>query len=162
MSEQKRPLEAAADLLVFAPIGFALEARRLLPSLVERGRNQLDMTKMVGQFAVSQGRMEADRGLSKVGARAESILQEFGLKPLPADDEDVAESPAPEPAATPARSGAEAAELPIPDYDSLAASQVIPRLEGLSSEELDAVARYETAHRGRKTILGKVGQLRDR
>ena len=43
--------------------------------------------------------------------------------------------------------------------DSLAASQVIPRLEGLGPAELDAVRRYETEHRGRKTILGKVTQL---
>ena len=49
--------------------------------------------------------------------------------------------------------------LPIPDYDELSASQVVERLEGLDRESLDAIRRYETAHRGRNTILGKIAQL---
>lgn len=159
MTDQKRPLETAADLLVYAPLGFALEARRMLPTFAERGRNQIQMTKMVGRFAVSQGRSEADRGLAKLAGRAEGLLQEFGLRPLPDEEPETPPEPV---AATPSppRSGAEAADLPIPDYDSLAASQVIPRLDGLTPDELEAVARYEAGHRGRKTILGKVDRLR--
>ena len=50
--------------------------------------------------------------------------------------------------------------LPIPDYDELSASQVIERLEGLDAESLDAIRAYESSHRGRNTILGKIAQLR--
>jgi hypothetical protein len=50
-------------------------------------------------------------------------------------------------------------ELPIPDYDELSASQVVERLEGLDRESLDAIRAYETEHRGRNTILGKIAQL---
>ncbi len=53
----------------------------------------------------------------------------------------------------------EAALLAIPDYDSLAASQVVPRLAGLTADELEAVRAYEAAHRARRTILGRVAQL---
>jgi hypothetical protein len=53
------------------------------------------------------------------------------------------------------------ASLPIPDYDELSASQVVERLDGLASDELNAVRAYETAHRGRNTILGKLAQLED-
>jgi hypothetical protein len=49
--------------------------------------------------------------------------------------------------------------LPIPDYDELSASQVVERLDGLDRESLDAIRRYEAAHRGRNTILGKIAQL---
>lgn len=49
--------------------------------------------------------------------------------------------------------------LGIPDYDSLAASQVVPRLASLDGEELAAVGKYERAHRGRQTILNRVRQL---
>jgi hypothetical protein len=49
--------------------------------------------------------------------------------------------------------------LPIPDYDELSASQVVERLDGLDRESLDAIRRYETEHRGRNTILGKIAQL---
>lgn len=49
--------------------------------------------------------------------------------------------------------------LPIPEYDELSASQVVERLDGLGSGELTAIADYETATRGRRTILGKIEQL---
>jgi hypothetical protein len=50
-------------------------------------------------------------------------------------------------------------DLAITDYDSLSASQVVTRLDGLGPDELEAVRAYEAAHRGRKTILNKVAQL---
>jgi len=53
-----------------------------------------------------------------------------------------------------------ASQLPIPGYDTLAASQVVQRLEGLSLAELDAVSAYEQSGRARKTILTRVSQLR--
>jgi hypothetical protein len=49
--------------------------------------------------------------------------------------------------------------LAIPDYDSLSALQVVDRLPGLTAPELEAVRAYESAHRGRKTILNKAAQL---
>ena len=72
-----------------------------------------------------------------------------------------AEAPAVDapPAAPAPAAPADAAELAIPDYDSLAASQVVSRLAGLREPELAAVQRYELATRGRKTILGKIAQL---
>ena len=51
------------------------------------------------------------------------------------------------------------ASLAIADYDSLAATQVVERLEGLSPSELEAIRSYEVAHRSRYTILGKIDQL---
>ncbi|MDQ1459229.1 MAG: hypothetical protein QOI08_713 [Actinomycetota bacterium] len=55
--------------------------------------------------------------------------------------------------------GTESAELPIPGYDALSASQVVQRLVGLSADELAAVHAYEATHRQRRTILGKIEQL---
>jgi hypothetical protein len=49
--------------------------------------------------------------------------------------------------------------LGIPGYDSLSASQVVQRLAGLSSDELEAVGAYELANRGRRTVLTRVRQL---
>jgi len=49
--------------------------------------------------------------------------------------------------------------LPIPEYDELSASQVVERLDGLDASALDAISSYEAAHRGRRTILGKIEQL---
>lgn len=49
--------------------------------------------------------------------------------------------------------------LPIADYDSLSASQVVSRLRGLAPGQLEAIRAYESATRGRKTILNRVQQL---
>ena len=53
----------------------------------------------------------------------------------------------------------DAASLAIPGYDSLSASQVVQRLGGLASDELEAVRAYEEARRRRKTVLTRVAQL---
>ncbi len=49
--------------------------------------------------------------------------------------------------------------LPIDEYESLAASQVVARLPALRPDELAAVRTFEAGHRGRRTILGKIDQL---
>jgi hypothetical protein len=75
-------------------------------------------------------------------------------EPRPADQGPLLEAVAVDPDVPPVDA------LAIPDYDNLSASQVVPRLGGLSPSELEAVGRYEAAKRGRKTILNKVAQLR--
>ena len=81
----------------------------------------------------------------------------------PAPTAPVAEPPVPPDAAwkadVPAPDAPEVDTLPIPDYDELSASQVVERLDGLDRESLEAIRRYETDHRGRNTILGKIAQL---
>jgi len=49
--------------------------------------------------------------------------------------------------------------LPIAGYDTLAASQIIARLDGLTPTELAAVKSHELTNRGRRTVLGRIGQL---
>ncbi len=56
-------------------------------------------------------------------------------------------------------SAARPTTLPIEEYQSLAASQVVARLPALTAVELAAVRRFEAAHRGRRTVLGRIDQL---
>jgi hypothetical protein len=172
MSDRKPPVDAALDALVYAPLGFVLEARGLMPKLVERGRNQVTMAKMVGQFAVQQGSVEASKRLGpvqeQVREQVETVLADLGLvarkqppappAPMPPAAAPVVVVPDPEPEA-PAAPRRAADELAIPDYDSLAASQVVPRLRALSGPELEDVRAYEAAGRARKTILNRIAQL---
>ncbi|HVM53489.1 MAG TPA: hypothetical protein VM262_09860 [Acidimicrobiales bacterium] len=162
MSDQKNPVEQALDVLLYAPIGLAFSVRELLPKLAEKGRSQLGVAKMIGQFAVQQGQTEAGKMLDRAQTQAMTTLEQLAGRngsstPAPSPRR----APAPAAAAVPAppTSGPEAADLAIPDYDSLSASQVLPRLGGLSSDELEAVRAYEAAHRGRKTILNRAAQL---
>lgn len=51
-------------------------------------------------------------------------------------------------------------ELPISDYDSLSAAEIVQRLPGLSQRELHEIEGYETRNRARATILSRIDELR--
>lgn len=182
MTDTKRPLDHAVDLLFYAPVGLAATARDLVPSLVQRGRQEVDpqvgVARMVGQMAVAQGRNQAEKVLDRTFAQAQAKLRHLGLlsdeaptsptDPPPPPTEATVRRPASagrprpsgsSPSASPTPTSPAAVTLAIPDYESLSASQVVPRLSSLSPEELEAVRAYEDAHRGRKTILNKISQL---
>jgi hypothetical protein len=143
-----------ADLFLFAPLGFLLEAPRLLPELAEAGRRRLFGCRTAGRSrspdataapvptlrpAVHPGRPDAD--LVDPAADLADPAEEVTIV-VEREDE-------------PSEGG-----LPIPGYDQLAASQVIARLPGLSPSELDRIADHESAHRHRRTVLAKISQLR--
>ncbi|MEU5853173.1 hypothetical protein [Saccharopolyspora shandongensis] len=54
----------------------------------------------------------------------------------------------------------EEAELPIADYDSLRATQIVQKLPGLTQQELHQVEGYEARNRARTTILSRIDELR--
>lgn len=193
-------IDHALELFVYAPLGFALEARTLLPRFVDRGRNQIALARVVGKFAVRKGREDVEAKLLEGQSQAVGLLRTVGLVPPDADHVDhvdrndrderpsATSHEAGEPPSTTGPSGGGAANdgpapgdavlavvppappapdvpavdvdaLAIPGYDSLSASQVVPRLEGLTADELELVRCYEVGNRGRKTILAKIAQL---
>lgn len=176
MTPDKSPVDQAIELFVFAPVGLAITARDALPGLIERGRQQVNgqatMARMIGEFAVKEGQNRAARAFDDARQHATSVFEQYvgdGGRALHATDgrrngaspsasKPVRPAPARSQAASPQSSGT-AAELAITDYDSLAASQVVPRLSGLTPAELEQVRLYEAAHRGRKTILSRVAQI---
>ncbi len=165
-NDDRSPVEAALDVFVYAPIGLIFDGPALFPKLVERGRNQVTVARTIGEFAVKQGQVEATKAAARLTEQAGGVLDSFTATPgTPADapasppqPTRAAPPPPPTPSA-PASAAPDASGLAIPDYDSLSASQVVNRLAGLSSSELDAVRAYESAGRGRKTVLNKVAQL---
>lgn len=163
------PLHHLVDLFVCAPLGFVLDAPSLLPRWIDRGREQLASLGDVGRVVSGRGSGE---GASRAGKQAHATLRGLGLAPEPdaGDRGDVAQPaagsaptsaprPAPPVAAVPPLVGPDVDTLAITDYDSLSASQVVPRLDGLAPDELESIRAYETANRGRKTILSKIAQL---
>lgn len=177
----EQAVEHAMDLFLYAPIGLLFDGATLLPHLVEKGKSQVSTARLLGRFAVRQGRTEAVKAAGKLQDQAAGLLDFLG--------DSVTGPPATAPRAVgTARAGAAssraivgptatqsarvadgtttgmermvpATSLAIPDYDGLSASQVVNRLAGLSAPELASVQRYEAANRGRKTILSKVAQL---
>lgn len=168
MTDHKSPFDQVLDLVLFVPVGLAITAREELPRLADKGRErvtgQVAVAQMIGKFAVSQGQREA----TKVGQQAIEALSGFriigrnGRAHPPAQREPTVGRP--RRATTNGRTGGQqgapaSGMLAIPGYDSLSASQVVQRLGGLSSEELEAVRQYESTTRGRRTILSKIAQL---
>lgn len=203
------PVERLLDLCVFAPLGFVTDARRVLPELAERGRQQATVARMVGEFAVTWGSTRLQGAVSQAQENAVDLLQRLGVaspepepatgvttpEAAPTDGEEHGEDSTgaeltsfddrtdPDEGVVsdewsdwndraidgayeaslgrPAADVGDAADLAIPDYDNLSASQVVPRLDGLTPAELEAVGRYERGHRQRKTILNRIAQLQD-
>ena len=181
--DEKTPVEQGLELFVFAPVGLAVTAFTQLPEMVARGRaqveNQLTVARFLGQFAVQHGRKEVEK---RIKAYIEPAVPpepppEPDLPaarpakhvPVPAQPPagmtspaTVLVEPAPEPPLPDSDLGLAppgAGSLAIPGYDALSASQVVQRLAGLSSPELEQVRVYEAANRGRKTVLTKISQL---
>ena len=165
MSNRQDPAEQLLDLLVYAPLGLLMEARDLVPKLADKGRQrmggQVTVARMIGELAVRQGQRRAERVLQR--------LREQQSRPAPSGPS--SEGPAnghrpppsatatPSSAASPPSSLGDASSLAIPGYDTLSASQVVPRLEGLSGDELEAIRAYEEGTRARKTVLTRIDQL---
>ena len=173
--EDRTPLDEALDLFVYAPVGLALTAAEELPRIVERGRevlgSRVDLARVLGRVAINQGRVE----LSRIAAQwndLNNIFRSGVVNPPPATRRDEGPAPlhdaAPEPrpvgetstASRPAkRAPAAPATLGISGYESLSASQVVARLDGLTTAQREAVKEYESTTRRRRTILGRISQI---
>ncbi len=152
-------LDQLADLVLYAPLGLALEARRLFPEMAARGRRQIVFTRTIGKYALRRGRQRVDDALGEGLALLSAHLPTEG--PAPEPDADPVGNAAHLVAvpAEPTEPGPDPGDLAIPDYDNLSAFQVMPRLEALDANDLDAVREYEESTRGRRTILNKIAQL---
>jgi hypothetical protein len=170
MTERKTPVEQALELFVYAPIGLALTVAEEIPRLAEKGREQVAartaMYRMIGKFAVDQGQQTAARLFGSPPSRPPASSPPPAPSPAPSGPpqgrpeatlEPVAGQPVGGNGQHPGAPSSD--DLAIPGYDALSASQVVQRLAGLSSDELESVRAYESATRGRKTILSRVAQL---
>ena len=134
--------ERLLNLVVYAPLGLALEAKDLLPKLAERGRGQVALTRLAGTVAARQGQHEAEKLIDDIRTTISSLL---GL-------DDAAPAAAPDPGE----------DLPIPGYATMTAVDIVARLADLEADELDAIETFERANRARVTVLNRIAQRRER
>ncbi len=148
--------EALIDLLVYAPVGIALEALDNLPKYVERGKSQVTLGRFVAKTVAKKGSSMAESaGERLLNDMGQVIVDIFGIDLTPDD-----QPPPPKKATVKATIVAADEDLPIAEYDSQAAAQIVKMLAQLTPEEREQIATYEAAGRGRVTILRKVEQLR--
>ena len=180
---QEAAAERILDLALYAPVGLVLSVVEAVPGLVRKGRArlapQVGLARTVGQFTVRQGYRQVVGLAASRGAfpfrPVQPPAKAYGVyTPEPAaldgdgngnhDAADDGQAPNALPVEVVETRGVAlaaltAAELAIPSYDSLSATQVVQRLAGLSREEVAAVAAYEAGTRRRKTILSRAEQL---
>lgn len=159
-------IERLLDLAVYAPVGLVCLAHDELPAWVRAGRQRVEqrvtLARFVGKLAVQQGQTELRK---RVESRLEQRMAAPERSPQPeeASPLEVVLPPVAQRGPAPARQAPSVGpdELAIADFDSLAAAQVVNRLGGLSAAELDLVEQYEREHRRRRTVLGRIAQLKE-
>jgi hypothetical protein len=158
------------DALVYLPAGLVVAVADEIPKLAALGRDHLGVrvssARAVGAFAVQAGKDELVR-------RSERLWRGSGGRPsspspastsAPAGPGRPGSAPSPAPSATAGGGNGHVppvSALAIPGFDTLSASQVVQRLDGLNRVELVSVRAYEASTRGRRTILNRVDQLLD-
>ncbi len=175
-------LEQLVDLLVYAPIGLLYEYQTVLPQLIKRGKSQVQLARIVGQFAVKQGSKQVNRQSAQVAESALGVLagaltdlgSSIGLAPPtsgagPATEQEDASSSNGRSASNEAGDtakpagesdeGPSAVRLPIAGYDQLTARSIVELLDDLTPAQLERVRRYEADNRNRKTVLSKIDRL---
>jgi len=171
-SDDKPLNERILDVLVYIPAGFAVSVVEELPKLAVRGRDHLGVrvssARAVGQYAVKAGTGQFRK---RSGGLFHKPPDPAARRSRPAGTGRGAGSvgtwatPHRPPTTEGPRAGnghvPEVSTLSIPGFDTLSASQVVQRLDGLNRVELVSVRAYEASTRGRRTILNRVDQLLD-
>ena len=135
--------ERLLDLVVYAPLGLALEAKDLLPKLAERGRGQVALTRLAGTVAARQGQNEAEKLVADIRSSIEGFLG-LTTDDVAGEADDHADD-----------------DLPISGYATMTAVEVIPLLAELDETELAAIETFERANRNRTTVLNRIRQRRN-
>ncbi len=170
MSDSEEPTDANrephADRCLVSPLDLASELSGLVPRAIERGRGQIKLAQALGRLVVEHsplGTLPALRQPPVDAPPARPAAPRPATAPATAPPAAETIASGPDETAAPTASALEPAvsvdDLALPDYDSLSASQVIPRLQGLDPGELEDLRRYEAAGRSRRTILNKIDQL---
>jgi hypothetical protein len=137
----------ALELGVYLPLGAYARLRdelteldrtritKLFDGLIDRGQDRLQPLERVVRRRGAEAQKSARKTVKKTSQRARAAGTSIAPK-LPR-------------VAAPKKAG----DLPISGYDSLTASDIVARLQGLTQTDLARVYKYETAHEERSTIL---------
>ena len=147
VSEEENLGEQLLDLLLYAPIGLLLEAKDLIPKLADRGRGQVALTRLAGKVAGNREHTDPAllfrQLLSAAGTAMNSMTADKSEDDLD-DHQDF---------------GDDDAGLPIENYNTFSAPQLLQKLEALDQGQLDTILAYELTHRDRQTVTNRIRQL---
>ncbi len=150
-SSAPTPAERAIAAAFYAPIGLGAQLVDDLPAVLNKARQQIVFARFIGKLAVDQGVNEFRQRIAPSAIGSEMDVAQVS------EPDDAPDESAPEQSAEMAL---DPEELALPDYDQLPASHIVSKLAGLTPSELDAIDAYEMANRHRRTVLGKIAQLK--
>lgn len=145
------PLVRLVGMSLAVPVEIGTRVFEQFPAVAERVRSEIVLARFIGKLAVDHGVEELrDRLHPDVTGmpepRVSPIIADDGSR----DDYDTAadiERP-------------QLDTLALADYEHLSSAQIVAKLDGLDRAERDAIERYEHDGRHRRTVLGKLDQLR--
>lgn len=146
MSEDENLGEQLLDLFVYAPIGLLLEAKDLIPKLADRGRGQVALTQLAGKVAGNRGQTDAAPLIRRFLEAAGTALGSMTTGRYEDELDDHHDS-------------GDDAGLPIENYNTFSAPQLLQKLEALDQKQLDTILAYERTHRDRQTVTNRIKQL---
>jgi hypothetical protein len=121
-----------------------------VPAAVARVRREIVLARFIGKLAVDQGIRELRTRLEESNSTREEARTD-SIEPVTTPQPDVVRE---------RDELIDATTLALADYDHLPASDVVSKLAGLEPDERDAIEVYELGGRKRRTILGKLEQLK--
>jgi hypothetical protein len=132
------------DVIVFAPVGVADAVSRWVPRAIATGRQRVEQqvrtARWIGEMAVGVGRQ---RLAERFGPHRSAPTRSEVVVPVP--DTTTVHAPT--------------IVEPFAGYDSVPAAELVGMLARLTRDELEAVRDYESAGRGRRTVLARLEQL---
>jgi len=160
-SDPAADLERLVTAAVETPIALGTKLVGAIPGTVSRVQQEVALARFIGKIAVDQGRREIKRRLDgdppvdrrRPGGPAEQAPAETSAP----DDRPAVAEPETDPVEAPPVPNMH--DLALADYDQLPASQIVAMLGDLTPAERSAIGDYETAHRNRRTVLGRLAQL---
>ena len=147
------PIERAVAQALTLPFELGARVLQVAPAGIEKARQQIVLARFVGKLAVDRGTREVRQRLASEADVSSRESRGGSARSVPG-----VAAPAAASVATDYSAGQET--LALPDYDQLPAAHVVAKLPGLSQVERDAIENYETNGRHRRTVLGKLAQLR--
>ena len=142
-------VERLAAAVFYAPIGLGAQLVGDLPATVGKAKQQIVLARFIGKMAVDHGAKQLRERLAPAVVPAEQPVAQMYVEAIPVATAD------------PELATAEVETLALPDYDQLPAAHIVGKLDGLTQAERNVIELYETAGRHRRTVLGKLDQLRE-
>ncbi len=164
-AERPDPLERLVEVVFVAPIALLAKMIEQGPLADDRVGNDTHTSRRfrcpslasafrrLRQEVDDQIRTDRERAAARRAAPARAAGREQSVDDVSVQGAD--------PVEVAADAGPSVSELALPDYDHLPASQIVAMLGDLDTGELGEIETYERANRNRRTVLGKLAQLRE-